>query len=311
MGLWYNLFMFWNKNNREGFNMNLNQLYYFKAIAELEHFRLAAEKLNVAQPSLSASMANLEAELSVTLFEKEGRNVKLTKAGKIFLEYVEKSLKTLEAGVNKMKELNKENISLAYVFPLSADYIPKTIKEFLNENKNEEISFSLKQELTPDIIAGLKSSKYDFGFCSKIEEEKDIIFEPIIEQQIVLLAPKNHVLAKKKEIELKEIEKFDFIIYFKESGLGQFIRKIFVDEKINPQIKFEADNEQGIIGLVSQNFGIALVGKTPMIENSDLVQIKIKNLKHKRYIYLAYLKNKQMKKYTKKFFNYIKKNFVK
>lgn len=290
--------------------MNLNQLYYFKTIAELEHFRLAAEKLNVAQPSLSASMANLEAELSVTLFEKEGRNVKLTKAGKIFLEYVEKSLETLDEGINKLKEMNKENIKLAYVFPLSAEYIPKTIKEFLDKNKGNEFSFTLKQELTPDIIAGLKSSKYDLGFCSKYEDEKDIIFEPIIEQEIILLAPKNHVLAERKEIELKEIEGFDYIIYFKESGLGQFIRKVFTEEKINAQIKFEAENEQGIIGLVSQNFGIALVGKTPMIENSGLAQIKIKNLKHKRYIYLAYLKNKQMKKYTKQFFNYVKKNFM-
>ena len=86
--------------------MNLNQLYYFKTIAELEHFRLAAEKLNVAQPSLSTSMTNLEAELSVTLFEKDGRNVRLTTAGKIFLEYVNRSLNELETGIDKMKELN-------------------------------------------------------------------------------------------------------------------------------------------------------------------------------------------------------------
>ena len=286
--------------------MNLNQLYYFKTIAELEHFRLAAEKLNVAQPSLSTSMTNLEAELSVTLFEKDGRNVRLTTAGKIFLEYVNRSLNELETGIDKMKELNKENIKLAYVFPLSSEYIPKMIKEFLEKNQKADVTFTLKQELTPEIIAGLKTSKYDFGFCSKIDSEKDIIFEPIIEQEIVLLAPKNHILAQKKEIKLKEIEGYDYIIYFKESGLGHFIRKIFAEEKINPQIKFEAENEQGIIGLVSQNFGISIVGKTPLVENSNLAQIKIKNLKHKRYIYLAYLKNRQLKKYTKEFFKYIK-----
>lgn len=286
--------------------MNLNQLYYFKTIAELEHFRLAAEKLNVAQPSLSTSMTNLEAELSVTLFEKDGRNVRLTTAGKIFLEYVNRSLNELETGIEKMKELNKENIKLAYVFPLSSEYIPKMIKEFLEKNQKADVTFTLKQELTPEIITGLKNSKYDFGFCSKIDSEKDIIFEPIIEQEIVLLTPKNHILAQKKEIELKEIEGHDYIIYFKESGLGHFIRKIFTEEKINPQIKFEAENEQGIIGLVSQNFGISIVGKTPLVENSNLAQIKIKNLKHKRYIYLAYLKNRQLKKYTKEFFKYIK-----
>lgn len=290
--------------------MNLNQLYYFKTIAELEHFRLTAEKLNVAQPSLSASMANLEAELSATLFEKQGRNIKLTKEGKIFLEYVEKSLKILEEGIEKVKEVNKANINLAYVFPLSGEYIPKTIKDFLDKNKNADISFTLKQDFTSEIINGLKNNKYDIGFCSVDEKEKNIVFEPVIEQEIIVITPKNHILAEKKEIDLQEIENYDLVSYFKDSGLGQFFGKVFSEMNISPNIKFEAENEQGIAGLVSQNFGIAVVGRTPLLENQNIAQIKIKNLKQKRYIYLAYLKNKQQKPYIKKFLNYIKSTSI-
>lgn len=288
--------------------MNLNQLYYFKTIAELEHFRLTAEKLNVAQPSLSASMANLEAELSVTLFEKQGRNIKLTKEGKIFLEYVEKSLNLLEEGVEKLKEINKANINLAYVFPLSGGYIPKLIKNFISKTKHEDISFTLKEDFTTDIITGLKNGKYDIGFCSLEEKEKNIIFEPVIEQKIVVIVPENHPLAEKKEIELKEIENYELISYFKGSGLGQFFGKIFQENNIKARIKFEAENEQGIAGLVSQNFGIALVGYTDLLENYKIVKLNIKNFKYKRYIYLAYLKNKELKPYIKNFINYIKKN---
>ena len=288
--------------------MNLNQLYYFKTIAELEHFRLTAEKLNVAQPSLSASMANLEAELSATLFEKQGRNIKLTKEGKIFLEYVNKSLTILEEGIEKLKEINKTNINLAYVFPLSGEYIPKTIKDFLDKTKNSDISFTLKQDFTSEIINGLKNGKYDVGFCSMDDKEKNIVFEPVIEQKIVVIVPKNHILAEKKEIDLKEIEKYELVSYFKDSGLGQFFGKVFFEMNIVPNIKFEAENEQGIAGLVSQNFGIAVVGKTSMLDNPNIVQIKIKNFKCKRYIYLAYMKNKQYKPYIKKFLNYIKSN---
>lgn len=288
--------------------MNLNQLYYFKTIAELEHFRLTAEKLNVAQPSLSASMANLEAELSATLFEKQGRNIKLTKEGKIFLEYVEKSLKILEEGIEKVKEVNKANINLAYVFPLSAEYIPKTIKNFLDKNKNAEISFTLKQDFSSEIIGGLKNSKYDVGFCSMNENEKSIVFEPVIEQEILVIAHKDHVLAEKKEIDLKEIENYDLVTYFKDSGLGQFLGKVFNEMEIKPNVKFEAENEHGIIGLVSQNFGIAVVGRTPSLDKSEVAQIKIKNFKYKRYIYLAYPKNKHLKPYITKFIKYIKES---
>ena len=65
--------------------MTLNQLSYFYQAAVLEHFNQAAEKMNITEPSLSRSIAALEDELGVTLFEKRGRNVILTKAGEIFL----------------------------------------------------------------------------------------------------------------------------------------------------------------------------------------------------------------------------------
>ena len=64
--------------------MTLNQLSYFYQAAVLEHFNQAAEKMNITEPSLSRSIAALEDELGVTLFEKRGRNVILTKAGEIF-----------------------------------------------------------------------------------------------------------------------------------------------------------------------------------------------------------------------------------
>lgn len=290
--------------------MNLNQLYYFRTIAKLEHFRLAAEKLNVSQPSLSSAIAKLEEELSTSLFEKVGRNVKLTPSGEIFLTYVENSIELLEEGINKVRQINKGVIKLAYVFPLSTTYIPKLVKHYLENSKNSEISFTLKQDLTSDIISKLKTSEYDIGFCSKLEDEPLIKFIPIIEQEIVLITPPTHELASKKTIDIKELDSYELISYFKHSGLGQFLEKIFNYHGIKPKIKIEAENEQGIIGLVSQNFGIALVGKTSLLKKSNVVQIKVTNLPFKRYIYLAYLKNKSLKPHIKHFLEYINREVL-
>ena len=69
-------------------DMNLNQLYYFRTLAELEHYTKAAEKLNISQPTLSHSIAAMEKELGANLFEKQGRNVVLTKYGRIYIFYV-------------------------------------------------------------------------------------------------------------------------------------------------------------------------------------------------------------------------------
>ena len=75
--------------------MNLNQLYYFQKVAQLQHYHQAAKELNISQPSLSRSIANLEEELGVSLFQKNGRNIELTKYGSIFLEHVNKLLEHL------------------------------------------------------------------------------------------------------------------------------------------------------------------------------------------------------------------------
>ena len=82
--------------------MTLNQLGYFYHAAVLQHFNQAAEKMNISEPSLSRSIAALEDELGVTLFEKRGRNVILTKAGEIFLEHATQILDDVKRAENKM-----------------------------------------------------------------------------------------------------------------------------------------------------------------------------------------------------------------
>ena len=91
--------------------MNLNQLYYFKTLAELEHYTKAAEKLNISQPTLSHSISSMEKELGANLFEKQGRNVVLTKYGRIYMFYVE----------NALTSWSWEKIRLSDWFPKGAD----------------------------------------------------------------------------------------------------------------------------------------------------------------------------------------------
>ena len=105
--------------------MTLNQLTYFQKIAQLEHFRLAANELNISQPSLSRSMDTLENELGIPLFEKNGRNITLTKYGKMFLEHVDRILEEVRTAEQKMYHLTQEggHIDIAYVSPLANHYI--------------------------------------------------------------------------------------------------------------------------------------------------------------------------------------------
>ena len=98
--------------------MNLQQLYYFRTLAEVKHFTKASIKLMVTQPSLSHSINDLEAELGVTLFDRSNRQVSLTKYGELFLEYVNRSLDILDEGRAKLSDFidpDQGTVSLSYV----------------------------------------------------------------------------------------------------------------------------------------------------------------------------------------------------
>lgn len=113
--------------------MNLNQLIYFATLAQLQHVTRASEKLNIAQPSLSKAIANLEQELGVDLFEKQGRNVVLTRQGKLYLDYVEKALESLEEGRSALQRMQTEldqRIDIGFVSSLQARMMPQLLADY-------------------------------------------------------------------------------------------------------------------------------------------------------------------------------------
>lgn len=291
--------------------MNLNQLYYFKTVAKVEHFRYAAELLKVSQPSLSYAISSLEAELGIALFEKQGRNVSLTKYGKVFLDYVITALDTLDEGKKQIQSLTSDNsghIDMAYVAPLSFHYVPEAVRSFLDQPHytGHEITFTFKQAFTPHIIEGIKSSKYDIGFCSYVEDEPLIHFEPICEQELVAIVPPSHPLADLEHINLKQLEPYPFVGYAKESGLGQLTRKLFKEANLDLHFICEGEDETALLGLVAQNFGVSVIAKTEAIDHINVKVIPLNHPHHTRIIYLAYMKNRFLTPIVQSFIDYVK-----
>ena len=209
--------------------MTLNQLGYFYQAAVLQHFNQAAEKINISEPSLSRSITALENELGVTLFEKRGRNVTLTKAGEIFLEHVTQILDDVTRASNKMQQIatNGGHIDIAYVSPLAREFIPNTVRSFLSLEQNKNITFHFFQDITSMNIEGLKKGSYDLIFGSYSANEPNIEFIPIIKQDLVAILPIGHPLCKKDEIEAGDFQKYPVLGYARHSGLGKYTRNFF------------------------------------------------------------------------------------
>ncbi|WP_368490251.1 LysR family transcriptional regulator [Clostridium sp. BJN0013] len=289
--------------------MNLNQLYYFREIAHLQHFRQAAVKLNISQPSLSKSMSNLEEEFELCLFEKSGRNVALTKYGLIFLNYVEKILHDLDTAKKDMKQLassDRGHVDIAYIFPLSQYYIPKTVRSFLNLKENKNVTFTFKQGITDELIEGLKNDKYDLIFASYVEDEPDITFIPIFDQKLFVIVPLDHPLAKLNSVDLKDIEPYPLVGYDKASGLGKLTSKLLKSKNLHPKIICEASDEYALSALVAANFGVSIIAEAPALKYAKVKKLHIKNIKYSRQIHLAYKKNKYFAPAVHNFISYVK-----
>ena len=291
--------------------MNLNHLQYFRVLAKLEHYTQAAKELSITQPSLSHAISTLEKDLGTYLFEKEGRNIRLTKYGRFFLEYVDNALNELEVGEKKLKALTNPSsgiIDLGFIYTLGAHIMPNLIKDFLNHEQYKNISFSLFQGTTRNIIAGLKNEKFDIGFCSFVENEPDIDFIPIFEEQLVLIVSQDHELASLDSIDLKDLENFPFVYFNKESGIRPLIDSLFKKVNVTPKIICEVEEDSAVLGLVAVDYGIAIIPNISLIKNFDVKILNISNPTIKRYIYLVSMKNKYISPSANKFRNYILRN---
>jgi len=288
--------------------MNLNQLYYFKILAELEHYTRAAEKLNISQPTLSHSIATLERELGASLFEKQGRNVVLTKYGKIYMFYVESALTQLELGKNQIERLISSgggHIELAYMTSVGTNYVPDIVAGFLQTPQNKNISFSCYEGNTKTLLYNLKREKYDLIFCSMVENEADVEYIPVYEQGLIVIVPEGHPLEKKGKVSIQDICPYPLICYTKESGMRRIIDDLFTKAQIMPNIICQFEDVNSMTGLVAANQGVAIITDNPVIQNYPVTKLELDTVYSKRMVYMAYMVNRYLPPAVEKFKEYI------
>lgn len=290
--------------------MNLNHLYYFRTLAKEEHYTKTADMLSITQPSLSHAISCLENELGVKLFEKQGRNARLTKYGALFLRYVEQSLDMLDEGKRILMESSGVDggfIDMGYIFTLGSHFVPQLIKEYLSVKGVNRIKFSFGQGTTKKIIEELKDGKYDFVFSSYVDGEKELEFLPIGQEELVLITPKGHPLSEKKEIDLLDTVDYEYVYFTQNSGLRPVIDHCFTKIKRQPIIAYEGEEDSSVAGLVAAGFGIAILPKIPLLDTMDVCVRPIISPSIERYIYLVMKKNKYLTPVVRDFIDFLKK----
>nr|WP_312577543.1 LysR family transcriptional regulator [Sedimentibacter sp.] len=290
--------------------MNLQQLYYFKTIAEYGQYTKAARALIISQPTLSHSISELENELGAPLFYKQGRNIKLTKYGSAFLDYVVEALEKIESGKHAIKEMinpDAGTVSLSFVSSLSTHFIPYVVKQFYEDEKNLKIKFEYDQNTSQKIINGIRSGKFDIGFGSKMDAP-ELEFYTVCEEEMALVVSNKHPWAERESVELDEISDQNLVTYEHQCGTRIYVDNILSTLNKKPKIVSEVTNDTMIAGIVSANMGVAIMPKMFGLTTYDVKAIHIKNCDSKRYLYMIWHRDRFMSPVAKKFRDYIIEN---
>lgn len=293
--------------------MNLQQLQYLHVLAQTENYTQAAEMLHITQPSLSYAISSLESQVNIKLFEKSGRNIKLTRSGKIFVEESLAAIESLNRAIERAKksENNKEVIKISMLRSISSHWLPATIRKFLDdipEEKQPSFEFESDIGFSHSILDELREEKIDVAFCSKIDNLDDVDYFPVYEQKLKFITPLDHPLANKNKINLKDTLDFKYITYSSNTGLRAETEQLFSICGGTPDSVFEVDEDETVAGMVAANFGVGIVPEMPILRTLDVKQIPIEFPKWHRFIYMATLKRHYQSPAALDFNNFIKQN---
>lgn len=293
--------------------MNLYHLNYFLTLANYEHYTRAAQHLQITQPTLSQAIKSLENELGVDLFEKQGRNVVLTDYGHQFRKDVQQSIDILNTSVENLKHqsLGSGHIKIALLRQISRIMVPKTVRAFLDTYPDRQISFEFDNVtgMSIDMIKNLVNRKADVAFCSKMDDFNELIeYIPFAKQDLIVAVSKDHPLADKDAIYLKETLNYPHIKFTQTSGLYPIIHNLYTQYQLNPEFVYTVGEDETAAGLVEQNFGISIMHDIKILDQMAIKKLQIKNKIEPRYYYLAYLKDVYQPPVLELFIDFVKNN---
>lgn len=274
--------------------MNLYHLRYFSVLAKTENYTQAANLLNITQPSLSNAIHSLEKEVQVKLFAKKGRRVQLTDPGHQFAKDIDQVLMQLDHSVAALQATQETTslIRVAALRTLSSRWLPQMVQHFLTTHPEtaSQFKFSNDTGMSPDIVESLRQEKYDVAFCSKVDDANDIQYTPIAEQDLVVITPLDHPLAKKKSLSLTETLPYPQITFSPRSGLYPIIHHLFAEIGSQPQSAYAIEEDQAVAGMVANNFGIAVLPAMDSLKGMPVKIIPLTFPKWHRLLYMVTLK---------------------
>mgnify|MGYP005762983843 FL=1 len=262
--------------------MNTDYLHYFSTLAELQHYGNAAKALNISQPGLSHAIRSLEEEFGLPLFEKTGRNVRLSPYGVELKKHIDVILNGLDELDQKISDFHREDkvIRIASVYPLAGSFIPELI-----QSCSVKFPFAIYNGMTPDILQGLENMTYDLGFCSAQPSSELFEYCPVQKSYVGIVVPKGHELISKEAFTFRDITTYPQIFFTRTSPMRKLQEQIYKDYQIPTAPACEAEEIEVILNMIEHGFGISVLPYLDIFKNRNVDVLPLSETKWESTFY--------------------------
>lgn len=257
--------------------MEIEQLQYFKTVAKMQHMTRAAEVLSISQPALSKSISNIEQELGVPLFDREGRSISLNRFGALFLQSVNIMLDEYERIKEEFEDIVRPGsgeVSFGFIHTLGMEIVPELIASTTEHFPN--MQFSLTQATSLNLMKRLEEGAIDLCLSQKIASKViEIETVELFAEELFVIVPKTHKLAHLETITLEDIKEEPFIAIKKGNSLRQLIDEFFLREEIKLNTTFAAEEMHTVAGFVSAGMGVSLIPNIKGLDHYNVKRLKV------------------------------------
>src|ERR1700758_119151 len=239
--------------------MEFHQLRYVCAIADTGSFSRAAERCHVAQPSLSQQVQKLEEDLGARLFDRLGRSVRLTEAGRAFLPHARSILQQMEAarsGVEDKRTDVRGSVAVGVIPTIAPYLIPQYVAVF--SKKYPEARLRISEETTPVLVESLRNLSIDVAVLALPLRHKEFQIFPLRTEPLYAVLPKEHPKASTKNVSLKELREEQFVMLRDGHCFRDLSFAMCKRARVNPRIAFESGQFSSLLGMVAAGVGVSL-----------------------------------------------------
>ncbi|WP_458464395.1 selenium metabolism-associated LysR family transcriptional regulator [Paenibacillus sp.] len=293
--------------------MNFHQLHIFYTVAEKGSFSAAAQALHMTQPAVTMQIQSLEDYFGTKLLLRSTKKIELSEAGRTLLPHAKRSVELVrqtDEAMSAFTQMLQGRLQLGASLTIGEYVLPRMLGPFALQYP--DISIVMKVMNTTQIMDDILKHQLNFGLIEAPVHHPDMIVEPVMQDELKLIVPAGHDLAKRGKVNLEDVMNYPFVLREKGSGTRQVMEDQLQKKKIDPQdmnVVMELGSTGAVKSAVEAGVGITMLSPSSVQHELALGLVHIvdiRGLEFKRQFYAIHLKSSLLPLSAVAFLNYLR-----